>query len=187
MDVLTTVEDNLLAKIKALFGNKLKVVDSLPGDLDENLIKQMLIQAPGVYLAFTGGPRRRTEYESSIDGRWVVFAITGHASGEKARRRGDKVMIGAYQIISLIAASLDGYVVDEVGTMDLVKVDPIFNGTLNGMGCTIYGAIFSLPMTFTPELDPAALDDFLTFDASYDFAPKDGIIDAEDKVTLEAP
>lgn len=184
-DIVSLVEDALINRIKARFGNALRKVDSLPGDLDEALLKQILVQAPGVYILFSGGPRRNAENSNDIDGKWVIFAITGHASGQAARRRGDALMIGAYQIISIICGSLSGYVVDDVGTLELVNVQNLFNGAIDRQGCSIYAATFNLPMSFTPVLDPALLDDFVTFHADYDFAPQDGVNDATDQVTLE--
>ena len=162
-DIVTQVEDSLITRIKQLFGNTLRMVDSLPGDLNEALLKQIIITAPGVYLLFTGGQRRKTENSSDIDGKWVIFAITGHASGQAARRRGDAIMIGAYQIISIICGNLDGFVIDTVGTLELAGVQNLFNGAIERQGCSLYAATFTLPMTFAPGVNPALLENFVTF------------------------
>jgi len=183
-DFITTTEDAIISRIKQLFGNKLRAVDSLPGELNEEILKEILIQAPAVYVAFTGGTPGNID-DANIEARWVVFPVTGHASGQKARRHGDAVQIGANEITCRLTAGLHNHVVPDTGTLKLRNISIIFSGALDRQGCTIYGLTFGLPMQFEDADLLAGLDDFITFHADYDLAQKDGQVEAADNATLE--
>jgi phage gp37-like protein len=186
IDPISSVEIALVARIRELLGAMVRKVDSLPGDLDEELLRKMLIAAPGVYVSFGGGSVLKAGvYPPSIQSRWTLFVITGHASGQAARRIGDQVQIGAYTLTSLLAGSLDGWVVDEIGTLELADVRNLYVGAVDAKGCTLYGLTFTLPLTFSPEISPETLDDFITFRPDYDLAPTNGIIDGSDLVLPE--
>ena len=54
-DVITQVEDDLVATLTAaVAGLKLRVQD-LPGDWDDDMLRRLLTLAPCVLVAFTGG------------------------------------------------------------------------------------------------------------------------------------
>ena len=186
IDPISTVEAALIVRIRELLGAKVRKVDSLPGDLDEEILKKMLISAPGVYVSFGGGSvGSKHAYPPQISSRWTVFVVTGHASGQAARRTGDQVQMGAYALTSILAGALDSWVVEDVGGLELADVRNLFTGALDAKGCALYGLSFTLPMEFPPEVDVASLDDFVTFNAEYDLAPVEGNNAATDRVTLE--
>lgn len=183
--MLTEVEDHLVAETKALFGQKLKVVDSLPGDWDADMLKRIIISAPAVYLAFTGGPRiKENNTTVGIESRWSFFAVTGHISGTAARRRGDSVQIGAYEIISRILPHFDRHTVPDVGTMELERVENLYNGTIESRGVSIYTALFSLQVYFDDIPDLSALADFEEFQGDFRLGDGPGAVDAEIDITL---
>lgn len=184
---IAAVEQHLIDTIKARFGNRLKAVESLPADWDDNTFKRILRLAPGVFVVFGGGARNpEHDDQAVIDAKWGLMAVTTHASGELARRRGDTSgMIGAYEIIETCVQLLHQHDVPEQGRMLLDDVQNLFTDELENQGASLYGAEFSLPMTIAPSNAPgASLDDFLTFDGVFDLAPPDGQADAEDTVAL---
>lgn len=184
---LAQIEDYLINRIKAAFNGRLKAVESLPADWDSDTFKRLLRMAPGAFVVFGGGAHADRNTGASIDGRFSVIAVTAHASGELVRRRGDSREIGAYEIVEIAVPLLHEHTIPDVGMLKLTGVDNLFTGELDRQGAAVYAATFSLPITFAPTLDPATLDDFLTFHADYDLAPTDTAIDATDTVTLEGP
>lgn len=185
MDIITATEDAIIDRVKALLGDSIRQAASLPGDLDEETLKQLLIAAPGVYAKFAGGALVPGSLDAAIEGRWTLFVITAHASGGDARRRGDKMQIGAYPMLAILARGLNGYTVPDVGIMTLRDMSNLFSGAIDRQGCALYGLTFGLPMEFgTGSVDPGDLDDFITFHGDWDLAPVDAAIDASDTVTL---
>jgi len=183
--LLIDVEDYLIAEIKKLFGRRLKAVDSLPGDWDSDMLKRLIISAPAVYLAFTGGPRiKEQDTIVGINGRWSFFVITAHASGAAARRRGDSVQIGAYEIISLLAPHFDRLTVPDVGTLELERVENLYSGTIDTKGVSLYACLFTLPTYFDDIPDLSVLDNFEEFHGDWDLEPSDGVLEAQTDINL---
>jgi phage gp37-like protein len=183
--MLIDVEDFLIAQTKALFGSRLKVVDSLPGDWDADMLKRLIISAPSVYIAFTGGPKIDMENITvGINSRWSFFAVTAHASGAAARRRGDSVQIGAYEIISLVIPHFDCLVVPDTGTMEFERTENLYSGTIDTKGVSLYACLFSLPVLFEDIPDISILDAFEEFDGNWDIQPMDGVYEAQTKIIL---
>lgn len=183
--MIAAIEDDIIAVVKAAIGNKLRTVDSLPGDWDADMLRRLLLSAPAVYVAFLGGPKiKEADAVVGIDGRWSLFAITGHASGNAARRRGDGREIGAYEIIERLVPRLHNRTVPDVGTMTLRDVENLYSGTIDNRGVALYSAVFTLPVYFPEVLDETTLDIFATFHADWDHAPPDGQTDASDTVIL---
>jgi phage gp37-like protein len=171
-DVITTVETHLVDTIKAaVAGTKLRVQD-LPADWDDDMLRRLLTLAPCVLITFAGGQApRRGATTASIDGQWVVYAVTSHPSGEQPRRRGNAQAIGAYEIVSrLIVPLLHGHKVPGVGTLDFTGVQDLFTGSVERQGLAVYGCSFVLPMAFQIAADQA-LADFATFAAQFDIPP----------------
>jgi phage gp37-like protein len=183
--MIGTTEDNLIALVKAEFGSKLRLVDSLPGDWSDDMLKSLIISAPAVYLAFLGGPKiTNSDTIVGIDSRWSFFAITAHASGQKARRRGDSLQIGAYEIISRLIPVVHNHTVPDIGTITLVSIDDLFNGNIDSKGVSLWAALFTMPMYFDPSTNLGSLDDFETFHADWDIAGLGGEIRPETEIQL---
>jgi phage gp37-like protein len=188
---IAAVEEHLIGVIKARFqlsGGKsaLRGVDSLPSDWDNDVLKRLLRQVPGVFVVWGGG-QRIDGSDTDINSTWVIVAVTAHASGEKARRHGDKLEIGAYQIIEVVVPLLRDHVVPPgQERLQFEEVQNLFSNDLDLQGVAAYGARFSLRMPIVPPPGMAAdvLDDFLTFDSTLDAAPSDGNPEAQDTVLL---
>ena len=196
-------EDAVIAQVKALLGNKVKAVDSLPGDFDEDTLKRMLILTPGVFVLWTGGGAKAVGGASpSLDGQWVLYIVTAHASGQAARRRGDAQQAGAYELIEVLLPGLHGFNLADDGSLTFVRVENLFNGRVDKRGVAVYAITFQQMMTLPAVPDPSLLTPFETFDAQWDVPPHssasehedwlegdylDSVPDARDTVALPQP
>ncbi len=151
---LVETEDFIINAAKAALGSRVRGVQSVPGDWDDEMLKRFTGFVPGAFVSFGGGARITAtgEPEARISGRWSVMLCTAHASGEAARRRGDVLQAGAYELLTVLVPALHGLVVPGVGTLDLLDVVNLFTGTVLNQGLAVYALVFSLPMTF--ELPP---------------------------------
>lgn len=170
---ILAVEDNVLAQLRALLTNKVRQVDSLPGDWDDEMLKRFLKMVPGVLLAFAGGTQSTSAgaAEARLQTRWIVYVLTGHPT-EEARRRGNQQQLGAYQLLQLLLPWLHGMKVPDVGSFSLVDVQNLFTGSVERQGLTVYAITLGLEMAFDLVPPDAALAPFETFVAQYDVQPK---------------
>ena len=184
---IAAIEQWFIDTIKPAFTGRLRVVESLPADWDAKTFERIFRAAPGVFVVFGGG-RRLPEYQDDlvIAARWGFVAVTTHASGELARRRGDSREIGAYEILQVLASLLEGVTPPgAVGPLHFDDVTNLFDDANEVKGAALYGLEGLLPM---PLVDPNAatptLDDFLRYDDTFDLAPPDGQAEAFDHVDL---
>ena len=184
---IAEIEDLLVKRIKDHFDGRLKAVESLPSDFDSGEFERILRSVPGVYISFGFGPAIRNYSQAAVQGRWAVICISGNAGGEKQRRHGSQVEIGAYEIMERVIPLLHDFTVEGVGTFTFTDSDNLYTGELDKKGVSMYAAVFTLPMGFDQTvLDANSLNDFVTFDAIHDPAPQNaGVIDIHDTVTLE--
>lgn len=198
---LVDIELQLVERVKAVLGSKVRGVQSLPGDWDDDMLRRFAAIVPGVYVAFLGGGRRAAGgTEATIDARFSLYVCTGHPT-ELARRHGDAQQVGAYHLITALVPALHGLVVPRVGSLDLDDVQNLFTGSVERQALTVYALTFRLPLTFDATAPDELLAPFETFDAHWDiplFASTDtraawlqnppvGAADAHDVVTLPKP
>ncbi|ABE45642.1 DUF1834 family protein [Polaromonas sp. JS666] len=170
---ITSAEDNIIAQIKTVMGNKVRAVESLPGNWDDDTLKRLLRLLPGIFLVWGGGQvqERNAGVGGLVVGSWIVYVITGHASGEAARRRGDGQQAGAYELLQLLIPLLNGYTVPGEGTLSLQRVENLYSGSVDRQGVTVYACSFNMPQAWPTEVDMNLLTPFQTFDAQYDTPP----------------
>lgn len=186
MGLIATVEDDVIARAKAVLGNKVRTVESLPGDFDDDTMKRLLRATPGVFVLWAGGGARQVGGTSAaIAALVVVYTVTAHASGEAARRRGDSQQVGAYELVQTLVPALHGHKVPEVGSLNLTRIENLYNGSFDRQGVTIYGLTFELPMSLPATVDEDTLADFETFNAKWDVPPH--TTDAEHRQWLQNP
>lgn len=170
MSIITDVEDALLARVVGAFApGQLRTVKSLPGALNGDLLKQLAPEAPGVYASFLGAAPARNLTDRHVDARWALYVLTWHASGEAARRRGDSVAIGAYEILPPLVAAVVGAPIDNAGLPRLVRIENLWSGQHERRGLALYAATFEVPVEMTGTAP--TLDAFETFHADYDVPP----------------
>jgi phage gp37-like protein len=186
MSLIGTIEDQVCDLVRAHFTNRLKAVESLPADWDNDTFKRILRQAPGVFVVYGGGPMRDLGNGAQNQARLSLIVATTHASGEKARRRGDSREIGAYEIVENLIALLHNKTLPAGTTLTASSVENLFTGQLETQGAAIYAVAFSLPLVFdTTGGPPNDLDAFETFVGDIDLAPADGTADVTAHVELE--
>jgi phage gp37-like protein len=186
---IATVEQYLIDTLKTTFGATLKTVESLPADWDDDTFRRVLRLTPGLFVVFGGGQRNDDETDRGhvvIDARWGIVAATAHAGGELARRRGDKLEIGAYDIIQRATRTLEGHGVPDHGEIRVDSVENLFSADLDKQGTAIYALQLTLPMYLYSDGDTEnTLDDFVTWHNDIDSSPSNDTLEASDTVTLE--
>lgn len=169
---ILAVETFLVNKIKALLGNKVRSVETLPGDWDDEMLKRFAHSVPAAFISWPGGERTDAggATEARIDARWVVLVATGHPT-EVRRRTGDARQVGAYELVTVLAPNLHGLAVPGVGSLGLVNVQNLYTGSIERQALTVYALTFSLPITFELVPPDELLAPFETFAAQYDVPP----------------
>ncbi len=182
MGVISTIEDALLAAVETALGSTVRKKESLPGGWTSDMLTRALQASPGVYAAFQGG--RRGAGDGYQSGRFTVYVVAKGAR-EAERRRGNSRVIGVYEMLELLLPPLDGLAIPDIGTMEVTGIDNLFRDAMFDLGGTVYGIGLTLPnMPFDYLTDTTSLDDFITFDATYDIdTTQDGEPVAEDQVT----
>lgn len=165
--MLAKVEDAMIERCQLLVGKQVKAIEDLPGNWDDATLKAARRKVPGIYIAWSGGAAVAGRL-AGINSRYAVYVVTGQASGERARRRGNGREVGAYEILERVVPGLHGLTVDGVGTLQLERVDNLYSDRVDEQGLVIYGAVFGLAkMMFPAALDASTLADFATFHANH--------------------
>jgi phage gp37-like protein len=179
---LGTVEDFLVTTLTAAFGATVKKIDTSPARLDDAELGRILHVAPGLFVSFLGGQRDDALPACAIMSRWGVYVVAANAAGETARRRGDGVTIGAFDMITRAVATLERAVVPGIGTLILRDTDNLAGAAFASQGRTVYGLVFTVPLSLAYGADALApLPPFQTFEATWDL---DTVTAATDTVLL---
>lgn len=161
--MLAEVENAMIERCRELVGDRLKAIEDLPGNWDDSTLTAARRNVPGIYIAWSGGSAIASS-RPMINGRYAVYVVTGHASGERARRRGNNRDIGAYEILERVIPGLHGMSVDGVGTLRLERVDNLYSDKADSSGIVIYGAVFMIDkMPFPAAKDASDLADFAIY------------------------
>ncbi|HEY1136574.1 MAG TPA: phage protein Gp37 [Xanthomonadaceae bacterium] len=186
MSRIGDAEDALLNRVRTRFGTALKHVEAIPSSWDAATIKRMYVGTPGVFLSWgVQRGQRSTDSTAELIVLWEFDIVTSHEGKEAPRRRGDARAIGAYEIVERLIPLLHGWTVPNEGSLQIETAENKFSAENERNGLTVYGALFSMPMTMDDgEETPSDLDDFITFHADWDLAPADGQLEAQDHVTL---
>jgi len=167
--MLAEAEDGLIALIKtAALGQKLTTVASLPEIDGANLVGRFGAEAPAVYVA----PSGFVVADGEARPRYGFACVARNPRGQDAARKGDGKAIGLYQIVEGVAALADSGTAGElrwrVTGVDFVPDEALFKA---GLYVAVVRVEAAGAVPLLPLLDPALLDDFETFRASYDIAP----------------
>ena len=123
-------------------------------------------ERPCVYWAYLGGKKSRSQHLKE-DSVFQCYVFTAGGSDEKQRRRGDSRAAGAYQIVEILQASLDGLEVPGEDALKLLQTDNLFDDFLHGNGITGYMISFQLLRNLKTDLTADQLGDFLVLGATY--------------------
>lgn len=174
IDPITAWEDAIISRCDTALRvddkRLVRAVESLPGDWDDDMLRRLLRLVPGCFVAFAGGAARAGA-TAEVTARWIVYVVTGHASGEAARRRGDAQEAGAYSLISLLMTALHGWAADSnSNALSVVEVSNLYTGTIDRQGVAVYALTFEAPLAFE-ALQASDLGDFALFEANLDVPP----------------
>ncbi len=159
--MLAEVEDAIIERCKLVLGAHVKTVEDLPGRWSEATLRAALRKTPGVYVAWGGGKSpSNTTNQAAVGGRYVVYVVTSHASGERERRRGNDRQVGAYELVERVAPAVHALKVEGIGTLELDSIDNLYSERFDKEGVVIYGIAYRLPLHFKPPLDANTLNDF---------------------------
>ena len=162
MSIIAQAEDTVIAQLQSVLANRVRSVESLSGPWTMAALKRALQFAPCVRIAFLGGKVSDMDAEA-IHARFGVYCIAGQVT-DTQRRRGTAREIGIYEMIELIAPALHGFSIQDIGTLSLDNVAPLFTEQTLQLGGAVYAAMFTLPNLVLPvSIDPATLNDFLLF------------------------
>jgi phage gp37-like protein len=180
---LASIEDALIADTQAAYGNKLKAVDHLPGEWNDQTLRRMATNAPAVYWAYLGGKRhpQRDGYETGV---FHGYVFTGAGNDEKQRRRGDQLALGAYQLVDTLVSYFDNREVAGQEALKWLRTDNLFSDFLHANGITGYRVAFELVRELPRKPTQSELGEFLKSYQTYDPAPKGGKTLGTDKLQL---
>lgn len=172
---IANTEALLIAKIQGSFAaKKLKTVESLPGNWDDDTMRRLLRQVPGVFVVWAGAQpasARDGGTAGLATGLWLVYCATAHANGEAARRLGDSKQIGAYELVETLIPQLNGLTIPGEGTLALAKVENLYSGTIDKQGLALYVLHFNMPQAWPTEVDESTLGNFEELHGLYDIPP----------------
>ena len=143
LNSIAHIEDTILSVVNDRLKNYLRATASLPGAWSVDLLKLLLQQAPGVFVAFVGG-----EFDGNtvtlLNARFDVYVVTKEPT-ELSRRRGSPVVLGAYEIIQALLPYLNNLTIPGYGSLRGKSVTNLFANILTELGGTVYGMSFELP------------------------------------------
>jgi phage gp37-like protein len=171
MTVLGALEDAIVARLAGAFGARVREVDHKPDRLDAEELSRILTMAPACYVALLGLPRRGVP-----QGVWIaqygIYCVAQNASGERARRRGDAVTIGGYEMAELALRMLDDWAPAEAaGAVEIASIENLYAAAFEKAGRSVYALVAEIPVELPRGIDPATLGAFVTFDVSWDVPP----------------
>lgn len=164
-DPIAQTEDALIAVAEQVLGHTVRQIESVPGGWTMETLQRALQFAPGVYTTFQGAVAGTAP--NYLNARFTVYCVTKGAD-EQTRRRGNARVIGAYDMVALLAPALGGLLVTDVGTLVLRGVDNLFRDAMFELGGTVYGIQLELPnMPFDFQADLSQFADFKLWHADH--------------------
>lgn len=179
--MLAELEQALHTRVQTLLGATVKTVDALPGRWDIEALRSLIPRCPAVFTLWTGGSQLNTSGPSP-ETEWILYLVTNHQQGQAARRVGDVRAIGAWTLVERLYTGFHGWFSGVGGSVEVLKVDNLWTPEIEEQGVALYALTLKIPIT----LDPLEIEDvFSSLNVSYDIAPSDERLDAEDLISPE--
>lgn len=163
--MIAAAEDAIVAAIQKALGQTVQTVETLPGPWDQDALALAFRKMPGVWVYFDGGNPGRSR--GRLSARFVVYAVTSHASGGRERQRGNSRQIGAYEIVERVVPSLDQQAVAQLGSLRFDGLRVLTPASAQRKGVAVYEMAFGLEMAFPAPRDLADLADFAIYSATH--------------------
>ncbi len=183
--MIGALEDAIICRLREAFDGRVKEVDHKPARFDAEELQRVLSNAPGIYVAFLGWQRVERP-PGCVRATFGAYIVAANASGEVARRRGDQVTIGAYEMAILTAATLERWLpAGAAAPIEVQSCENLYATAFEKAGRTVYGLVCDVPVQIqdawgVPQIDagdgsaaapPGFLDNFVTFHADQDIPP----------------
>ena len=170
--MIGALEDAIICRLREAFDGRVKEVDHKPARFDAEELQRVLSNAPAIYVAFLGWQRVERP-PGCVRATFGAYIVAANASGEVARRRGDQVTIGAYEMAILTAATLERWLPSgAAGPMEVQSCENLYATAFEKAGRTVYGLVCDVPMQIQDDWLPAlTLDNFITFHGDVDIPP----------------
>jgi phage gp37-like protein len=189
--MIGVIEQAIIDRLKAadatgVLGYRWGAVASYSGELDAEVITNVTRgRFPMAWVVFAGDRRRDTAQGELRETQYALLVAARGGRNEQEGRHGSNDRVGAYQLVR----DARGLLADQTLGLDIVPIQvtgtrTVFNGAVKGDPLAVYALDLVTGYRATPLPNAASLDDFETFHADWDLAPRDGQIDAADIVTL---
>lgn len=154
MAAVSDISDNLIAGVKALFGNTLTRVDTHPGQWSDSAVALIINTAPAVYVAWLGS--RPGEIPDTAVSTWGLFVSAQVLNGNQTDRP------GIYQIVERLTGWLNRRRVEPAGLFTFTQVANLWSDIQSNGGVAVYGLYFEAPQLLPDAADVSSLNDFET-------------------------
>ena len=154
MAAISDISDNLIAGVKALFGNTLTRVDTHPGQWSDSAVKLIINAAPAVYVAYLGS--RPGDIRHTAISTWGLFVSAQVLDGRQTHRP------GIYQIVERLTGWLNNRRIEPGGLFTLTQIGNLWSDIQSNAGVSVYGLYFESPQLLPDPVDASSLDDFAT-------------------------
>ena len=166
--MIAEAEDAIVSAVKGVLGEAVQTVEILPGPWDQDALTLAFRKTPGVWVYFDGGQPGKGGRGNRLEGRYLVYAVTSHASGGRERQRGNARQIGAYEIVERVVPTLSGKPVASLGTLLFQGLRVLTPASAQRKGVAVYEMTFHLEMAFPAPRDIGDLADFAIYSATHE-------------------
>jgi phage gp37-like protein len=164
--MIAEAEDAIVAAIEDALGQTVQTIETLPGPWDQDALALAFRKMPGVWVYFDGGAPGKGR--GRLNGQFLVYAVTSHASGGRERQRGSSRQIGAYEIIERVVPRLDQHSAGNLGTLRFGGLRVLTPASAQRKGVAVYEMSFGLEMPFPAPRDASELADFAIYSATHE-------------------
>ena len=187
-------EDAIRARLQQVLGNHVRTIEYAPPDWDEDYLKRVMLNLPGVFVIFHGGQGTPNSNTPVLEAHWSIVAAVRHVQTAKQRARGDTTEIGCFEIFEIALPALHGMTVflngemtDEnaVGTLNFLAWDNDASLQHERQAMMVQSLKFSMQIAFSGNPDAGLLVPFETFQSTYDIGQPEGAPVTGDSVELE--
>ncbi|EJD0490281.1 DUF1834 family protein [Salmonella enterica] len=175
--MIADTEQAYLDRIRSLFGNRLRKVDTHPGDWSEATLKKLMLTPPAVYVAWLGAGEPRTRHR--MVSYWVFYVVGSMLNGRETNR------IGLYQMVAVLLSGLVGFKAGSASPLAFEKASNLYSVAQGSSGVVLYALYFSCEEIIDPLTDISTLDDFLRHYET--FGEPDGTAPFEAHIDLPGP
>ncbi|WP_445157404.1 DUF1834 family protein [Halomonas sp. E14] len=165
--MIADAEDAIVTACRQVLGQTVATIETLPGPWDQDALALAFRKMPGVWVYFDGGQPGKGARGGRIDARFMVYAVTSHASGGRERQRGNSRQIGAYEIVERLVPTLSNKPAAKLGTLMFAGLRVLAPASAQRKGVAVYEMAFTLEMAFPAPRDAADLGDFAIYSATH--------------------